>query len=262
MDLTELLETAGNQLHGAINTPEILYMLYFITFFFAIFVIVNIAMQKAPQFKGKPGKVISAMVSVIITGSIFYPTNGPEELLELFNGFGGFIFILALSLGIGGGAIYLFLKQKEKNFNLAMIVLTLGIYICASLMLPMFFETSTLNSSSPNEGGFIGERTEAFSIFGDLLLWTQTLSLLVFFIFLIRWGFSLFSDENSTTTTKSTDKKTIEHKKRINNFKTLLRAIHNELKDTNNHFNNKINLLNDLRSEIGRLRSNDKGGNR
>ena len=262
MELTRLLEDAGNTVHTFMNTPQILYLIYFISFFFAIFVIVNIAMQKARQFKGKPGKVIAVMVSIIITGSIFHPTNGPKDIIQLFNGFGGFIFILALSLGIAGGGIYLFTKQKDKNFNLAMLVLTLTIYIAATLMLPMFFDVTNEDSSTTYEkGGFIGERTNAFNIFGELLLWIQTLSLIVFLVFLIRWGFSLFGDEaQNNSTTK--DKKSQEHQNRINNVKSLLRTLHDELRETNNHFNNKINLLNDLRSEIGRLRNTDKGGRR
>lgn len=255
------LVLAGDTLAKVAGNSSVLYLIYLFSFFFVSYTLIHLGLNKLDQFKGKPAKVVAIMVSVMGVGGIFY-NKSTAALVTLFNGFGGFIVLLFVAGSLVATGIFLFLKYKEKNMKIAVLALTFFLYVGTAVILPSFFVYDKTQGGYV-EGGFIGDlfdgnvKNNPFMIFGSIFNLVNEISLFAMLISLIMVIFDLFGekDENGKSTRKSN--KNTEEKKREKDLKTvrsLLGAIGRDLRATNNHFNNKVNILNDIRRQIGNLR--------
>ena len=269
------LTTLGAGVKEFMTTEEALYVVYFFAFMFTSFQLLNLVFQggffkngdvygnssKSP-FKGKPGKVLSFILSIMITSAIFYGKDY-TDVIKMFNNIGGFIFIFVIAAAAIAYGVFLFKKNKEEHLTLAMFLLAFFTYIGTSLLLPHFAEKYSAGKVYEYGGSVIfGAGSD---VVRSILDGANTISYLLMFIYGIVYLFSFFKTDENTDIKKSFSSKDSEiHEKRIEDFKHILNSLMNELKDVNNHFNNKVNLLNYLRPEIKRLRDIDKkqeGGN-
>lgn len=276
--VVDSLISVGDGIHQIVVGPQTLYMIYFFAFLFGIYALVNAVFQRvAPKgngidgnkllmFSGKPGKVIAFMISVISTGGIFYggkmgQARSMEELLYLFNGFGGLLIILFLAGGIAGVGIYYYLKLKnQEDKNLPLIILLGAIYIASSLLLPFFVTSAnladaTINSKGSVGVGYIGYFTgDTFSFVYDFLDYTSMFSGFFLFVFVILYLASLFKGENKILSDSQDGEKSKDNIKRIKDCKRYLNEIMSDLRISNNHFNNKLKLLDQMKSELDSLK--------
>lgn len=271
-----LFNKLGDGIVGLIGSTNALYSLYFIAFFFGIYTAIKFALDLT-HFQGKPAKVISFMFTVITTGAIFYGTGTKArtapELLQLFHGWGGFLFILIFAIGFIGFGVFMFNKNKEKNKTFALLTLFLGIFIACGLLLPQFYDSKTINTDNIlNEELtpklFTGEPINSFlATLGTIVLWTFQISFLLTLWFLGVFILEKLEDGSGTKSSSSskTNKANAKKQKDIGDIKNILKLILNEIQETNTHFQNKNNLLKQLRTQVNNLKSNttvvNAGGN-
>ncbi len=275
--ITELFIRLGQGLFDLIRSENALYGIYLVSFLFAIYALFGYVLrEKVSLFEGngrKAANVVALMVSIISTGAIFYGARSPRELLALFHSFGGFIVVLIIAIAFGGGSIFLYNKYKESNFKFAMLCLTLGFYITFSLLLPQFsmsFQTSSVFgvsgsiSDSYGKTYFVYTLTQSDSaamqrvgqslgVLGGIISILQSISFLLFIVYLVMVIIDLFKSGNGSSyqsMAKRIDGKEENNKKDIKAAKGLLGDVINELKEINNHFNNKIHMLNELRTRV------------
>lgn len=269
--LVENFSKLGEGIKELITGTNSLYAIYFIVFLLGTYALFNKLFQdKITLFSGKAGKVLAFMISIITTGAVFYGSNKgeirtSEELLYLFNGFGGFIILLAFSIGIFYLGYSNFTRYRESNKNVSYLFLFGGIYLSSSILKTVFITEKMITDLVVVNAvrGYMGYFQPIISepIFYILDYASLIGGVLVFvYLFLVISG--LFSNGDTTSTiTSRTNKNSEEHDKRIKDLRGILNYIQNDFKDINIHFNNQVNILNDLRREIGRLRNRDAGGN-
>lgn len=268
--ITDSVINLGSGFSSLLNNANALYAIYFLAFFIGFYAMVNVALQKADHFRGKPAKVVAFMVTVIATGSIFYGKD-VVTLIQFFNGFGWFLVILVMAIGFGWLGFYLYNQNKEGNKNLAMVYLSLGLYVASSLLLPQFDPTMvTFNGKfvigdnsvsgwvnvASNGGGFIARfGGGAFNVFKDILGFVQPISLIVLIVYLIRlaMGVNVEVESRSAGFNNRANEKSYQKVKDIKDAKALLNGSVSELREMNNSFNRKVNLLNNLRRDIGNI---------
>ncbi|MFW6285619.1 MAG: hypothetical protein ACOC16_00440 [Nanoarchaeota archaeon] len=274
MQLTDLFIETGRAINSMFITPYFLYFVYFIAFFFGAWIIINVAIQKVKQFQGKPGKVISTMVTVITVGSIFY-SREPEQLLTLFNSFGGFIIILLLGIifiGAGVGVYYFLYFKLEKNerkisHKVAILFLSIGIFIGASLLVP-HFPVGVSDTNKDTCQGLVDakycygaqdaylmqlkSKGIMFNIFGEIFSIAIPISLLAMIISLIALVFNL-GDSQLPLKNNNSIQSDQDRKKHISDYKEQLNSLFLEMQEINNLFNQKINLLNQMQRRKGGL---------
>lgn len=208
--IKDLFGKIGENFFGIFTDEKALYALYVIAFFFGIYTIFRILLQKVPQFKGKPANVIAFMITIISVGGIFYGKSN-NQLILLFNGFIGFIFMLLLSIGILTLAIFYSNKTKDMP-SLRWLIISSGLYITSSLLLSPFRE-------------FFNENQGAPKVFFDILTTIQEISLLVMLITLVMFIFSFLKGGIS-----SVSKNQSPEKKNRNEMKGHLKGILDETK--------------------------------
>jgi len=208
------------------------------------------------MFKGRPAKVIAFMITIISVGGIFFKFGqDTTKLVTTFNGVAGFILILFVSLAvIGGGYAYAFPKDesKKKKQLTQTVIMSWAIWIGVSILLPVFGNVFEVVSKGSTTVLNSAHATASF-IYNTLSI-IEILSYVVAVVSLIVFGFELFSFGVDSLARTIKSSKPDKKEKEIKEVKKLLKSIINELKGTNDHFNNKVNLLNEIRRRTGNLR--------
>ena len=206
--ILDLFKDMGESITEMANTGPIMYAIYLIAFLAIIYKLIEVGINRG-KFEGKPARVISIMLSIMITGGVFYGKE-TQELLDLFSNIGGFIIILALSLGITLYSISLYKNHKRRHPSAALFSISLGLYVATSLLLPQM--------------EFLIEKVESFEILSSILGLVNIITLLAVIITGFKLFFSIFSSPASKASNRATKefKETATLKQYTNNLKTQL----------------------------------------
>ena len=260
------LREAGIGIDEFMNTVEILYLIYFISTFFVVFTVINTSLQKVKnQFQGKPAKVISTIISILVVGAIFYKRT-VVEVVDNYNkvGYGIFVLIFVIiAIGYGG---YLFVKfKKEKKELLATFLLSCFVFLGTSMLQGIVYKNVLQDGGV--EKNLVGG---IFSIlFGgafeetlmNVVSITHTLSYIVAFITGVILLFQMFGDKESELGSKKDVKKKPDKKEKdVKRVQDLTKRALSELKELNTEFAGKRDKLLDVRSHLGDLREEKKKG--
>ena len=211
--ISKLFNNIGLSFHDIFTSPQALYGLYFIAFFFGMFSLYRVLINKIPHLTGKPANVIAAMVTVISVGGIFYGKNY-DELIKLFNGFTGFL-LLFLAIGILALLIY---YGKNKEGALKWLIMSFGIYISTSILVEPF-KAFWVGNTPGGAAGVIFSTLETIS----------EISLIVFIISLIIFIIKLFNFDALTS------KPQTEEQKNRGEMKKMLQAIRQDTSEAENY---------------------------
>ncbi|MFW6285535.1 MAG: hypothetical protein ACOC16_00015 [Nanoarchaeota archaeon] len=132
--IINLFNDTGEGIYKIVGNEQTLYATYFIAFFAIVYKLLHIGLNRG-NFQGKPANVISIMLSVIITGSVFY-SKSPTELITLFGDTLGMILGIIIAGLIVFFSISMYIKNKKLNPNGMFLLLTFGIYIASSILIP------------------------------------------------------------------------------------------------------------------------------
>lgn len=228
------LTDLGRGFYDIFSTDQVLYGLYIIFFFWAIFAIYNTLLQMAKPIKGRAATVVSAMITLITVGAIFYGKS-VEEALSLFNSTVILIFILIASGALGFGLVKMI--QKTENKAIKLILGSFMAFLLTSMLVN--FNAQGVATGGPFIDVF-GD-TGAAAVFIDIFYYFNLGGLFGFIIGIIMYVFSLLG---SLAPGKTSEKK--KEKDDIQLIRDLLKNIATTINETNNIFKNKLDLLNTL----------------
>ncbi|MCA9495709.1 MAG: hypothetical protein KC589_02105 [Nanoarchaeota archaeon] len=190
--MIELFNAVGGEFETLFSEPGIaLYAIYTVVFFMALFTLIRAALERVPHLRGKPATVISIAVSVISIGGLFY-NKSASEAIAMFSSFGGFILMLIFCAAIIGLSVY-WGNKVEKKLTKTLII-SWGIFIGTSIVLPVFIEYFELTSGGKFSGGAAGVILAVFE-------YVNMISLIVAFITTLMFGFGLIKGGFSGITT-------------------------------------------------------------
>lgn len=253
--VTDLFGDIGRNLQSFVTNAEVLYGLYFIAMFFAMFSIFNVLLQKVEQFHGKPAKVIAFMVTVIGVGSIFYKYGSAWELINAFHGFVNLILVLILSLAVLGGAYFFAFpkdESKQRKQLTQTVIMSWAVYVATAILAPSFGKAFTvITISSSASGVFISvvSSANATGIFiYKFLTFVSSVAFLVALISTIIFGFSLFSFANGSANKENDFLSEDEKRKRkdVEDVKGALSSLNEIFNDANGDFNKKVQEANNM----------------
>ncbi|MCA9459038.1 MAG: hypothetical protein KC550_00655 [Nanoarchaeota archaeon] len=190
--ITDLFDAVGKEFETLFSEPGIaLYAIYTIVFFMALFTLIRAALEKVPHLRGKPATVISIAVSIISIGGLFF-NKSASEVIAMFSSFGGFILMLIFCAAIIGLSVYWGNKVERKLTKT--LIISWGIFIGTSIVLPVFIEYFELTSGGKFSGGAAGVVLALFE-------YVNMIALIIAFITTIMYGFGLIRGGFSGITT-------------------------------------------------------------
>jgi len=253
------LSEVGLQFYEIMNSANVIYGIYFLSTFFVIFTVLNTVLQKTKNnFQGKPAKVISTIISIMVVGAIFYKKE-VETVVTNYNtvGYGVFVlFFVIAAIGYGG---YLFNKfKKEKKNTLAVFLLSFFVWIGTS-MLKGILVTDGQNTAMGEPIVVSGGIFEI--LFGESVSFLTTLTDTVGVVALaagivtgVMLLFEMFGDkENGIIANKDNKKKKPDDlEKKEKEVHKLLDQSMKTLNEINDVFAKKVDTVNNLRTNLAK----------
>lgn len=243
--VSELFSKVGEGFNTIFKSEQALYGLYFIAFFFGIFTLYRVLINRIPHLQGKPANVIAFMVTVISVGGIFF-NKSYSELIGLFNGFTGFLLLLFISIGF---LMLMFYTAKDKEGTLKYFFLSFGFYVSSSII------------SEPFKEFWVSSKTSgAAHTISGLVSLISTISGIMVIIFIVLLFFKIFNfdpigklENFGKKFEKSPEKKNHEQ------VKTNLKNIKKETNEAQNTINDLTKILEKIETEVKGKKSKGVG---